>query len=73
MYINECIPSFPEITVRDHTDCVTELVLNVWRHRHHEPDELLFDRDDLILRESMVSIFVLIPVSRNALSRYELG
>ena len=72
-YINECIPSFPKVTVRYHTDCVTKLVLNSWWHRDHEPNELLFDCDDFILWESMVSVFVLIHVSRISLSKYELG
>lgn len=49
-YIHKSIPLFPEVTICDNANSVSELVLDVERDRDHETNELLFDGDDFILR-----------------------
>ena len=58
-YVHKGIPSVPEVTVRYHANCVSELVLNIWRDRDHEPNKLLLDGCNFIFRKLMVALLVL--------------
>lgn len=48
-YVHQCIPLFPKVAICNHTNGVSELVLNIRRDRDHETDEFLFDSADFIL------------------------
>lgn len=61
-YIDQCVPSLPEITIRNHTDGITQLRLNARRTRNHQRDDLPLDRNDLILRQLVIS-FLVCPVA----------
>lgn len=70
-YIDKCVPSFPKITVCNNTDGVSELVLNIWWHRNHEPNQLRLDRNNFILRKLVVAIFVLGPYNQLGKSNFQ--
>lgn len=59
-YSDECVPSLPEIRVGDQADSFTELGLDGGRAGNHEPNKLLFDGPDLVFRELVVSLAVLL-------------
>ena len=58
--IHQGVPSLPKVAVRYNTNGVSQLILDIWRHGDHEPNELALDSSDLISRQLVVSIFVLI-------------
>lgn len=58
-YVHEGVPSFPEVAVGYDPNSVAELVLDIWRHRDHEPNELLFYCRYFFLRELVVPILIL--------------
>ena len=63
-YIHQVVPSFPEITVGNYTDGLSQLGLNTSRDRNHQTDQLLLDSSDLVQMKFVVAIFIR-PVSLN--------
>lgn len=61
-YIHKGVPSLPEVTVRNHTDCLSQLRLDTRRDRNHQTDQLLLNGRDLLQLQFVVSIFIC-PVS----------
>ena len=59
-YVHQCVPSLPKVTIRYNTDRVSQLVLDVWRHRDHEPYKLTLNGCDLIPWQLVVALFILI-------------
>lgn len=58
-YINQCIPSLPEITVCNDTDSLTQLYLQCSWETDHQSDNFLLDGGDIAGLESVVSILIL--------------
>ena len=57
--IHQGVPSLPKVTVRYNTNGVSQLILDIRRHRDHEPNKLALDSSDLSSRQLMIAIFVL--------------
>lgn len=57
-YINESIPSLPEIAVGDGTDSSTELCLNLWRAGDHQIDQFALDDDNVRLDQLVIAILI---------------
>lgn len=58
-YVNKALPPLVEITFGNCADGLAELRLYGRRLRDHEANELLLDRDDLILRQLIVAFHIL--------------
>lgn len=60
VYLNECVPSLPEVRVGDQAYGIAKLCLNGRWACDHESNELLLDGGDLIDRELVGAIYILL-------------
>lgn len=59
IYIDESIPTLPEVWIRNQTDRFPELCLYRWRHSYHKPNKLILDRNYCWLRELVAAFLIL--------------
>lgn len=57
-YIHERIPSLPEVTVGNDTDCFPQLSLDSRRNGNHQADQFTLDGSHLVGCKFVVAIFV---------------
>ena len=64
--LSQCVPSSPEVGVSDDADSFSKLCLDGYGTGDHKADQALFDDLDLLLRDFVVAISVLIAISESA-------